>query len=213
MHILIKPLSRSLQHAYLLSLMALCASFGLVMQSANAAPQTPPDVMIKTVTNDVLTYLENNKAQINDNPQEVIRVVNDAVLPHFDFTYMSQLVLGKHWRRASDAQKARFTEAFRGLLVTTYSNSLTEYSGQSVDYLPFRAAPDAEQVTVKVEVIPAAGLPVPIDYQLHVVENTWKVYDVNIDGLSIVSNYRSSVGQQVESKGLDKVIADMEAKR
>lgn len=204
----------TLKRPYLLTLVAFIATFSLAVQTAAAAPTTAPDEMVKNVTNQVLNYLENNQEKIDNNPQEVIRVVNDTVLPHFDFTYMSQLVLGKHWRRASADQKARFTEAFRGLLVTTYSNSLTEYSGQSIDYLPFRAAADAEQVTVKVEVVPQAGLPVPIDYQLHIADDdAWKVYDVNIDGLSIVSNYRSSVGQQVESAGLDKVIADMQAKR
>lgn len=203
-------LSRRLQRS-ILSL-SVIASF-LLAGFASAAPAVGPDEMVKNVTSEVLTYLEANTEQLTNNPDEVVAVVRNKVLPHFDFRYMSQLVLGKHWRRASDSQKNRFTEAFKGLLISTYSNSLTEYSGQEVEYLPFRAADDAEKVTVKIEVIPQAGLPIPIDYQLHVSDDAWKVYDVNIDGLSIISNYRSSVGQEVANKGLDKVIADMEAKR
>lgn len=206
--------SASAKKLTLMSLLALCLLMVMsVLPTAHAATNTAPDAMVKNVTSSVLTYLQDNRAELEADPDKVYKLVNDTVLPHFDFRYMSQLVLGKHWRTASDSQKDRFTEAFRDLLVTTYSNSLLQYTGQDIEYLPFRAADDADKVTVKVEVVPDAGLPVPIDYQLRQKNSEWKVYDVNIDGLSIVSNYRSSVGSEVSNKSLDQVITDMAAKR
>jgi len=172
-----------------------------------------PDAMVKQVTADVVQALEDNKEQLKSDPSAVYEIVDKLILPHFDFTYMSQLVLARHWRSATAQQREDFTAAFRGLLVKTYSNSLRDFSGEDVEYPAFRAAADADDVTVPMEIIPKAGPSIPLDYSLHKPDGVWKVYDVNIDGLSLVTNYRRTFGSDVKEKGLDALIKQLQSKQ
>lgn len=190
----------------LISLIAACAF------SANLAQAQPtaPDVLVKNVSQQILSGLKARQDELTADPDKLYAFVDELVLPHFDFTYMSQLVLGKYWRKASADQRAQFTREFRNLLVKTYSNSLTEYEGQIVEYLPFRMPSDPDEgATVKVEIIPKAGPSIPMDYALHQIDGVWKIYDVSVDGLSLVTNYRRSFGREVDEKGLDALIASL----
>jgi phospholipid transport system substrate-binding protein len=115
-------------------------------------------------------------------------------------------VLGKHWRKAKADQRVAFTNEFKSLLVRTYSNALLEYADQTIKYLPFRDSQDAGDVTVRSEIEQPGGFPVPINYRLYLKAGEWKVYDVYIDDISLIANYRSSFSREIRKIGIDKLI-------
>lgn len=189
---------------------AFIATFALA--PLHAADAISPDKQVQQVTQDIIATLEANKDELSSNPQKVLAIVDEKILPHFDFGYMSQLVLGRHWRSASSEQKSNFTTEFRRLLVKTYSNALADFSGQDVEFAPYRGKPGAEDATVSMEILPKAGPSIPLDYSLYLKDDAWKVYDVNIDGLSLVTNYRRTFSADIKNDGLDALIQQLRDK-
>ncbi len=191
-------------------LLAFLLSFG----SAQASVAQSPQALIKSTSDQVLARLKADHDELQAHPDKVYALVEDIVLPHFDFHRIARWVLGKYSRRASAAQMARFTEEFRMLLVRTYATALLQYTNQQIDYLPLRMKPGATDVTVKTEIQQPGAFPIPIDYDLYLPEGSkeWKVYDVSIDSVSLVSNYRSTFAGEIRRKGLDALI-DSLAKR
>ncbi len=169
------------------------------------ASQAPQD-MVKETSQLMLDKLRQEKEVIKADPNRIYALVNQIVIPHFDFEYMSQMVLAKYWRRASDSQRAAFTEEFKQLLVRTYATSLNEYADQEVIYLPYRAGRDENQAMVRTEVEQPGSFPIPIDYRLRQNSSQWKVFDVVIDGVSLVTNYRTSFAKEIRSGDLDSLI-------
>lgn len=165
--------------------------------------------LVRQTSERMLSTLKQEQAVIKNNPERIYELVNKIVLPHFDFEYMSQLVLGKYWRRASAQQRDAFTEEFKQLLVRTYATSLNEYTDQEISFLPFREGGDPEQAQVRTEVEQPGGFPIPIDYKLHKSGDAWKVFDVVIDGVSLVTNYRSSFSKEIRQGDLDGLIATL----
>ncbi|GAB6041754.1 ABC transporter substrate-binding protein [Endothiovibrio diazotrophicus] len=165
--------------------------------------------MVRSTSEQMLTTLRAEKETIQDKPERIYGLVEKIVLPHFDFKRMAQWVLGKHWRRADERQRERFTNEFRTLLVRTYATALNEYADTTISYLPLRAAGEADDVTVRTEAEVAGGLPVPVDYKLHLEGGEWKVYDVAIDGLSLVTNYRSSFASEIRESSVDGLITKL----
>lgn len=190
---------------------SLLISVGLIAGNVANAEENPAE-LVKNVTDKVLAKLAEDKERLGNDKNIVNEYVNEFVLPNFDFEYMSQLVLGKYWRKASADERNQFTDEFRTLLVRTYANSLTNYSDQEVEYLPWRAGSDPDDTKVGVEIIPQAGPSIPIDYALHRVDGKWKVYDVSVDGLSLVTNYRRSFGKIAKNEGVAALIKDLRAK-
>lgn len=180
-------------------------------ETAPVAEENPAE-LVKEVTEKVLAKLAEDKDKLGTDKKLINEYVNEFVLPNFDFAYMSQLVLGKFWRKATAEERSQFTDQFRTLLVRTYANSLTNYSDQEVEYLPWRAGNDPDDTKVGVEIIPQAGPSIPIDYALHRNDGKWKVYDVSVDGLSLVTNYRRSFGKKAKDEGVAALIADLKAK-
>lgn len=177
-----------------------------------AASMSPRDMVIDT-SQKMLAALKANKGIIKQNPQRVYQLVSEIVLPHFDFTTMSKWVLGKNWRKLSPEQQQRFVTEFRTLLVRTYAVSLAEYKDEKLNYLPMRAPAAAGQdVTVRTEVVRGGGATIPIDYSLRQINGEWKVYDVVIDGVSLVVNYRTSFASQIREGGVDKLIDQLAAR-
>lgn len=166
--------------------------------------------LVKDTTNHVLEIIKNDKQALRQDHRRMFNIVNEIILPHFDFARMSRWVLGKHWRRASDTQKERFILEFKNLLVRTYSTALLEYSEQTVAYLPMRAKPQAKKVVVRTEIQQSGGLPIPINYSMYENSGAWKVYDVTIDGISMVANYRSTFSGRIRKDGLENLIALLE---
>jgi phospholipid transport system substrate-binding protein len=188
--------------------------FGVLSLTAVAAPvasSSPRDMVVDT-SQKMLAALKNDKDLLKQNPQRVYDLVSEIVLPHFDFTTMSKWVLGKNWRTLNPDQQQRFTNEFRTLLVRTYAVSLSEYRDQKLNYLPLQAAPGADDVTVRTEVLRGGGPVIPINYSMHLTANGWKVYDVVIDGVSLVVNYRTSFATQIRNGGVDKLIEQLVAR-
>ncbi|OZA28504.1 MAG: hypothetical protein B7X93_07245 [Hydrogenophilales bacterium 17-61-9] len=193
-------------------LLALTAGF----HSAQAwAADTPPDVLARTTTNEVLAILKQDKDLQNGNLSKVYQLVEAKILPNFDFNRMTQLVIGKHWPNATAQQKQALVTEFRNLLVRTYSSSLTAFTNQTVEFKPLAIKPDDTDVTVRSEIRQPGGQPIPIDYRMYKTAFGWKIYDVTIDSVSLVTNYRSSFSSTIRQKGIDgliKTLADQSSR-
>lgn len=179
---------------------------GMAVVFSAAAAEMPPDVLVKNTAQDVLAIIKQDKDIQSGNSQKVLQLVDAKVLPHFDFPRMAQLAVGRYWPKATPAQQQALIAEFRTLLVRTYSNSLTSYKNQTIDYRPLKLQPGDTDVTVKTVVNQPGGQPIPIDYSLEKTDNGWKVYDVAVDGVSLVINYRGSFASEIQSKGIDGLI-------
>ena len=157
-----------------------------------ASASVAPGDLVESTANKLLETIKAEKESIDQNPKRIYQLVDEIVLPHFDFPRMAKRVLGKYWRSATPKQRKAFTLVFRDLLVRTYSNSLTEYTDQKITYLPVRQGSNAKKVTVRSEVELASGTPIEVAYSLATKKDRWMVYDIKIDGVSLVTNYRSS---------------------
>jgi len=169
-----------------------------------------PQKLIKATTEKMFAKLKAEKQNLDKNPELVYGMVSDIVLPHFDFITMSKWVLGKNWRTASRAQKIGFIKAFRELMVRTYSVALLEYVDSKISYKPLRDDVSKGDVTVKTQVETEKGTPVSINYSLHKKKKGWKVYDISVEGVSLIANYRTSFASEIKQKGLDALIARLQ---
>ena len=173
---------------------------------------TAPDVLAKTTTQEVLSILKTDKELKSGNLNKVYELVEAKVLPHFDFDRMTQLAIGRYWQKATPQQKESLVREFKNLLVRTYATSLTAFTNQTVEFKPLAMKPDDSDVTVKTEVKQPGGQPIPIDYSMYKTDIGWKVYDVAIDGVSLVINYRASFGNTIRQSGMDGLIGTLQAK-
>jgi phospholipid transport system substrate-binding protein len=173
--------------------------------------QEAPDALVKRVTDELLAMIKSDKDLQSGNTRKVVELAEAKVLPHFDFARMTRLAVGRNWAQASDPQKEALVKEFRTLLVRTYSTSLTAYRNQAIEVKPMKMAPQDNDVTVRTAVIQQGGPPIPIDYSMEKADSGWKVYDVVIDGVSLVTTYRGSFNDQIQKGGIDglvKTLAD-----
>lgn len=183
----------------------------LAVSPAMAAAQTAQELVIDT-SSKVIERLKSDQEKLQSDPGLIYPLVEDLVLPHFDFERMSIWVLGKNWRKADAAQQEKFIEQFRTLLVRTYAKALLEYTDQSINYLPFHTEEGAKRVTVRTEVNQPGGLAIPINYSMYQNKaGAWKVYDISVDGVSLVTNYRSSFSSEIRRGGIDKLLEKLVA--
>ncbi|MFC6805280.1 phospholipid-binding protein MlaC [Methylophaga thalassica] len=169
-----------------------------------------PQALVKNASDEMLKALKDNKAELNQNPDKIYSLVEQILMPYFDFEKMSKLALGKNWRQLDNEQRVKFVEEFRLLLIRTYSTAMLEYTNEEIRLLPFRDDVSRKRVTVPMEVVQPAGPPIPMSLALYENDdNAWKVYDVKIDGVSLVTNYRSSFATQIRNKGVDNLISDL----
>lgn len=143
---------------------------------------------------------------VTKNPKRVYELVEQIVLPNFDFKSMSASVLGKNWRTASDDQKQRFAQEFKLLLVRTYAKALVDNMDRKITTQPLRANEGATEVTVRTEIPQQGGFPLPINYSMELKDGAWKVFDIDIDGISMVKNYRSTFANEVKQGNVDDLI-------
>lgn len=186
-------------------------SFGLLSAPA-FADDMAPDVLVKKVTDEVLAVVRTDKDLQNGNTKKAIDLVETKVLPHFNFSRMTALALGREWSKTSAEQKTRLTNEFRILLVRTYSNALTAYKDQTVEYKPFKMQAGETDVTVRTLVHQTNGKHIGLDYALDKQADGWKVYDVVVAGVSLVTNYRESFSQEIRANGVDGLISTLAAK-
>jgi len=166
-----------------------------------------PQVLVQETTDKIISVLRVNQDKIKTEPGYLLGIVDDIVAPHFDFERMSSWVLGKYWRKANADEKTRFAQEFRTLLVRTYAKALNDNYDKQIDMLPSRKRKDGKQVTVRTEIQQSGGFPIPISYKMHIKDGGWKIFDVSVDGISLVANYRSSFAKEIRTDGLEKLIA------
>jgi len=172
---------------------------------ANAEPQA----LVQSVASKTIERITKDKTLIKKDPTHINTLINELVIPHFDFNRMSRWVLGKYWRKTDKAQKSAFIDQFKNLLIRTYATSLSEYVDQEIKYLPFRGDLAKGDVTVRSEIEQPGGFPIPINYRLHNKTGEWKVYDITIDDISLIANYRSSFAKHIRKSGVDDLIATL----
>lgn len=172
--------------------------------TALAAKDEPPDVLAKRTTEEVLTIIRQD-SEIKHNRKKLFALIDAKVLPHFDFTHMTRLAVGRHWSGATPQQQDLVRE-FRTLLVRTYSTALTNYKNQKVVFKPLHMQPGETDVTIKTESIQSGEKPIPIDYMMEKSPAGWKVYDIAVDNVSLITNYRSSFSSEINKNGVEGLI-------
>ncbi|HSH30985.1 MAG TPA: ABC transporter substrate-binding protein [Thiohalobacter sp.] len=176
---------------------------------ATAQAGESPMKVVRETSEQVFAELRRNgdldREQLND-------LIERVILPHVDFEAFSRLTLARYWRDASETQRRDFTREFRSLLVRTYATSLSEYSGEKVEYLRERME-DEGRALVNTRIVRPDGPPIPVDYRLRLNGDKWQVYDIMIDGVSLIINYRSSFQQTIRQQGLDALIRQLAERR
>ena len=171
-----------------------------------ALATTGPEQLIKETSDKVLDEIKNNAQKYRDDPQRIYELVDTLVLPHFDFSAMTDLALGRYKDEVSSEQRPEIVNEFRQLLVRTYSLALLEYTDQQLVYLPMEGSEADGLVTVRTEIEQAGGFPIPINYTLRLGDDGWKVFDISVDDVSLVTNYRSSFARAIKKDGVDGLI-------
>jgi len=185
------------------------AALGLALFSISAGANEAPDELVRRSTNEILAAIKADKDLQAGNQAKIEKLAEEKVLPYFNFARMTQLAVGRNWRDANDAQKKTLIDEFRNLLIRTYSTSLSQFRNQTIDVKPLKIAAADTEVVVKTQVNQPGGQPIPIDYSLEKAANGWKVYDVLIDGVSLVTNYRSSFNTEIQKSGIDGLIKSL----
>lgn len=183
-----------------------------------AAGQTEKDIespvaLLERTSRQVIDILRKEHEQLKEDPDRVYQIVDDYILPHLDQVTMAKLALGKNWRKASTQQKRDFVIAFRDLLVRTYSKSLVEFKDQDIRYFPVKLADGVNRTSVKAEVIQPGGPSIPLAYRMRLKDNAWKVYDIKIDGISLVTSYRGTFTQEIRKSGIDGLLEYLRDKK
>lgn len=192
--------------------LTLCFSLLSLLPVGASANQSAPDELIRKISDDVLHILVTDERLRGGDASQAVGLVEQVVLPHFNFRRMTMLAVGRDWRSATPAQQQRLTDAFYQLLVRTYSNALTLYRDQTIGVSPLRAQPSDKMVKVQTEIRKPDGQPVTVDYLLERGNDGWKIFDVVIAGASLVTNYRGTFAQQIHTSGIDGLIESLETK-
>ncbi len=185
---------------------------GLLLQTTTMTLAVPPDEMVRKNTAEVLAMLKADKDLAAGDPAKVEKLANEKILPYFNFQRMTQLAVGRAWRDASEAQKTALINEFRRLLVRTYSSSLSQFKNQLIEVRPLKLSSTDTEVVVKTTILQSGGPGVPIDYSMEKMAgggDDWKVFDVLIDGVSLVTNYRSSFATEIKTAGIDGLIKSL----
>jgi phospholipid transport system substrate-binding protein len=178
--------------------------------SGASAQQTAPDVLVRNTTDEIVAQIRKDK-ELATNMNKLLALVDAKVLPHFNFTRMTTLAVGRPWRDATSAQREQLVKEFRMLLVRTYSTAIEQYSNQTFDVKPSQVKPGENEVTVRTVINQPGGQPIAMDYRMEQTPQSWKVFDVSIEGVSIVTTYRSSFAAEVSKGGIDGLIKTLQA--
>jgi len=186
-------------------LTSLVLSAGLVFGSGAAVAEMSADDLVKQTAEDVMSTIKNDKDIQAGNQQKIFALAEEKILPNFDFDRVCRMVLGKNWKSASPEQQAAFQKEFRSLLLRTYATALSKYKNQVIEYKPMRAETGAKNVSVKTQILQPGGQPIAVDYSLVKGDSGWKVYDIVIESVSLVTNYRSQFSNEIRTNGLDSL--------
>ncbi len=178
--------------------------------AAEGVPGPAPQELIETTARRLLEALDADREAARKDPTRVNRMVDEILLPHFDTDYSARLVLGKHWRNASAGDRQRFVDAFYQSLLRNYGSALAEFTADRMTVLPFRGDLSSGQATVRTEVKRRNGTRVPVNYTLRATPEGWKAWDVTIEGISYVRNFRNDVGTEIDQRGFPALIERLE---
>lgn len=194
-------------------LFALFLAFGLSLSPLPAvAQEVAPDVLIKSVSSEVLDIIRKDKDIQAGNTRKIVDLVEVKVLPHFNFSRMTAYAMGVNWRRASTEQQKLLIEQFQTLLVRTYSTALASYKNQVIEFKPLRAGATDTEVKVRSEIKQPGAQAVTIDYTMEKTGAGWKVFDVEVGGVSLVANYRETFSNEIRTAGIDGLIKTLSSK-
>ncbi len=178
----------------------------VLFQQTAIATESLPEELIRTASNQVLSRIQSDPEQYQQDPAKLYALVDEIVLPHFDFGTMTDLALGRYKTKISTEQRRLITNEFRIILVRTYGKALLDYNDQEIIYLPTEGSLESGDVTVRTEIEQKGGFPIPLNYSLKLTRQGWKVYDISVDDISLVTNYRSSFSRQIRKNGVDGLI-------
>ena len=185
--------------------------FALLAASAGAQ-DVAPDALVKSISDDVIRIIKQDKDIKSGDRAKINQLVDAKVLPHFNFAHMTALAMGRNWPKANAAQQKALIIEFRNLLVRTYSGALASYKNEVIEFKPLRAAAGDTDVTVRTQVKRPGMEPIGIDYSMEKTPDGWKVYDVVVGGVSLVTNYRDSFNAEIRASGVDGLIKSLASK-
>ena len=184
----------------------------MALAPARAQQDLGPEELVRKVTQDVLDAIRSDRQLAAGDRQKALKLAEEKVLPHIDFEEATRLAVGRAWARAAPEQRNKLVEEFRRMLVRTYSSAISAYEGQTMQVLPVRMKPGDTEVTVHNRYIRAGGKPLPVDYAMHKTAEGWRIYDITVEGVSLVLTYRSEFDALVKQSGIDGLIKRLEEK-
>jgi phospholipid transport system substrate-binding protein len=190
--------------------MTTLALLGVLLSLPGVARTEDPTAVIDSAVDELAGALEGRKIELKENRGELYELIDGILLPRFDRRYAAQLVLGRYWRSASEEQQQRFIKAFYQALLERYADGVLEFDQQRITVLPYRGDPEERRTTVRTEVELDDGTEVPVNYGLVRREDGWKVYDVTVEGISYVRNFRTELNAEISEKGVEAVIRRLE---
>jgi len=184
-------------------------ALAILVLASSAFAQSPNDI-IQSAADELAIGLDGRKAELTENKVELYALIDQVLLPRFDRRYAAQLVLGKHWRTANSEQRDKFIDAFYGSLLRKYADGVLEFDQDKVELLPFRGDESKARITVKTIVQLEDGTKVPVNYGLVRRDSGWLMFDVTIEGISYIRNFRTELNSEIQAKSLDAVILRLE---
>jgi phospholipid transport system substrate-binding protein len=195
---------------YLLRIIVL-ALFGFSTAAPGQGPG--PEELVQKVTEEVMAAIKDDKQLASGDKQKAMKLAEEKVLPYVDFEEATRLAVGRAWSQATPEQKKKLVSEFRNMLVRTYSNAIEAYEGQTLKVLPSRGKPEGkDEATVRAQFVRAGGKPLPIEFQMRKVGSDWKVYDIAVEGISLVLTYRSEFDAVVKQNGIDGLVKRLSEK-
>ena len=194
---------------YILSCLLVLASYATLAGDVRAEDARD---LIKKTAEGVIAHVKINRLAMEEDPAQLYAMVNEKLAPHVDFQRMSRWILGKHWRKASDDQKSQFTDEFKKLMIKTYATALLKLSDEEISYPPIKGETRNGKVSIKSEIVTPDGRRFTVLYRMHHKDQSWKIYDISVDGVSLISTYRSSFATEIRQVGLDGLLDNLENK-
>lgn len=190
---------------------ALFCSLLLLAGTAQAAPAQPADEVIKTATTEFQGLISANHESYRKDLESFYKVVDEKVVPNFDTKGIAQLALGRNWKTATPEQRTRFEAAFKNSLIRTYARAMLDYHDSvKAEWAPLRAAAGASDVTVNAKLLRKDAPPIALAFSAHAVDDEWKIYDIAVENISLITNFRGQLNNEIKANGLDAVIKKFE---
>jgi phospholipid transport system substrate-binding protein len=195
------------------TLIAFVASLFVALPAAAQQSQLGPEELVKRVTEDVLGTIQSDKKLQEGDKQKALQLAEEKVLPHIDFREAMSLAMGRSWHQATPEQKEKLVKEFRSMLVRIYANAIDRYRGQTMKVLPVRMQPNATEVVVRNRYLSPGKPPTPVEYSMKKGPEGWKIYDIAVEGVSLVLTYRSEFENITRTSGVDGLIKRLQEKR